>query len=223
MAKRYKILILVIAIFGMVSFGWLGLIFQGTAQGAKPLAIEKKLPKIVDKDKNKIFDNLEELLKGQPDERVFSTIVLFEETLSSALMEKTKGRIGDFSLKYQYPSIDGIAVALNKGQIIALSKVPFVKQIEYDAEAKIFLNTANYWFGTQKARDDFGLNGNLDGSASYSENDIVIAVLDTGIDYNHLDLDDGKVIGQKCYCCSRINAAGKCQIPCCPLLLMLHH
>ncbi len=216
MTKRFKILILLIAIFGMVSLGWLSLIFQGTAQGAKPLAIEKKLPQIEDKDKNKIFDNLEELLQDQPDERVFSAIVIFEETLSNALMEKAKGKIGDFSLKYQYPSISGIAVALNKGQIIALSKIPFVKQIEHDAEAKIFLNTANYWFGAEKAKTDFALDGNLDDSAGYSKDDIVVAVIDTGIDYNHLDLDNGKVIGQKCYCCSEINASGKCRTPCCP-------
>ena len=49
--------------------------------------------------------------------------------------------------------------------------------------------------GTKKARTDFGVTGDNDGNAtSYSNNDIVIAVLDTGIDTNHIDLDGGKVI-----------------------------
>ena len=223
MPKVSKILILTLAILGLFWFGQNG--FQGVAQETKPQeakpievleAVEKRLPKIIDKNKNKIFDNLEKLLEKQPDERVFNTMVLFEEDLSDALLEKAKERIGHFSVKYQYSSISGIAVTLTKGQIIALSKISGVKQIESDAKAEIFLDKASYWFGAEKARTDFGLDGNLDGSASYSKDDIVIAVIDTGIDYNHLDLDGGKVIGQKCFCCSKFNSQGKCINPCCP-------
>lgn len=54
-------------------------------------------------------------------------------------------------------------------------------------------------FGAAKARADFGITGNLDGNASaYSKNDMVIAIVDTGIDPNHQDLS-GKVIGWKDY------------------------
>jgi len=205
MLKISKILILVLIIAGMLSFGLPNQVFQSVAQEAKPLVEEKKLPKIVDKDKNKIFDNLEELLMGQPDEAKFDTILLFEENLSDVLFENIKGKIGDFSIKYQYPSISGIATTLTKGQITALSKIPFLKQIEYDAEVIPFLDKANYWFGTQKARTDFGLDGNMDGSSTYSKNDIVIAVIDTGIDPNHVDLDGGKIIGWKDFATGQIN------------------
>ena len=223
MPKVSKILILTLAILGLFWFGQNG--FQGVAQETKPQeakpievleAVEKKLPKIIDKNKNKIFDNLEKLLEKQPDERIFNTIVLFEEDLSDALLEKAKMKIGHFFVKYQYPNISGIAVTLTKGQIIALSKIPGVKQIENDAKAEIFLDKASYWFGIEKARTDFGLDGNLDEPASYSKDDIVVAIIDTGIDYNHLDLDGGKVIGQKCFCCSAFNPSGKCVKPCCP-------
>ena len=81
MKKRFKILILILAISGMAGFGWSGQIFKSSAQEAKPLVVEKKLPRLVDKDRNKIFDNLEELLEGRRDEAVFDTIVLFEEML----------------------------------------------------------------------------------------------------------------------------------------------
>ena len=140
MVKISKILILILVISGLVGFGLAGQIFKSSAQEAKPLEVaEKKLPKRVDKDKNKIFDDLEELLKVQPDEAFFNTIILFEEALSDALFEKAKGKIGDFSIKYQYSSISGIAAALTKGQIIALSRIPFIKQIEYDAKVKKIL------------------------------------------------------------------------------------
>jgi len=215
MKKLFKILLIISFIIG-ISFGvGKGLAQERPAEKIVPQEITAKLPKIIDKNKNKIFDNLEEIIKNQPDEAVFNTIVLFEENLSDALFENVKGKIGDFSLKYQYPGISGIATSLTRGQIITLSKVPFVKQIEHDAKVKIFLDKASYWFGVQKAKNDFSLDGNLDGSASYSEDDIVIAVIDTGIDYNHVDLDEGKVIGQKCYCCSRLNPQG-CVKPCCP-------
>lgn len=206
MSKTFKFLILILIIIGIVGFVLPGKIFQSLAQEAKPFTVEeKKLPQIADKDKNKIFDNLEEILKGQPDEAPFDTIVLFEENLSADLFERTKGRVGDFSIKYQYPSISGIAATLTRGQIIALSKIPFVKQIEEDAMVTPFLDKATYWFGVQKARSDFGLDGNKDGLATYSKDDIVIAVIDTGIDPNHIDLDGGKIIGWKDFATGQLN------------------
>ena len=207
MSKTLKILILILVVAGMLAFGLSSQIFQGTAQEMpEKMAVEEKiLPQRVDRDKNKIFDNLEEIIKGQPDEAFFDTILLFEENLSESLFEKTRGKIGNFSIKYQYPSISGIATTLTKGQIIALSKIPFVKQIEEDAVVIPFLDKATYWFGTQKARTDFGLDGNMDSAATYSQNDIVIAVIDTGIDPNHVDLDGGKIIGWKDFATNQPN------------------
>lgn len=217
MLKALKIFILVLFIGGTIFvFGLLAhrsfseggpfQIPQGSAQETKPLMVEKKISlKKVDKDKNKIFDDLEEVLVGQPDETVFDTILLFEENLSDNLFERAKSSIGNFSIKYQYSSISGIAATLTKGQIIALSKIPFVKQIEEDAVVVPFLDKATYWFGVQKARTDFGLDGNMDGSPSYSKDDIVIAVIDTGIDPNHVDLDGGKIIGWKDIALGQLN------------------
>src|SRR5205085_8503218 len=51
-------------------------------------------------------------------------------------------------------------------------------------------------FGTAAARAQFGVDGGGDGRpTSYSTGDVVIAVLDTGIDARHVDLAGGKVIG----------------------------
>lgn len=205
MVKIFKILILVLIAGGLFIFG-APKIFQSAAQEAKPLKVEEKiLPKKVDKNKNKIFDNLEELAAGQPDNATFAVIILFRENLSESLLVRAKGRIGDFSIKYQYPGLAGIATTLTKGQIISLAKIPFVKQIEEDSIVVPFLDKANYWFGAEKARTDFGVDGNLDGAPGYSKDDIVIAVIDTGIDPNHVDLDGGKIIGWKDFATGQLN------------------
>lgn len=60
-----------------------------------------------------------------------------------------------------------------------------------------YLNAATEMTGIKKARSDYGVTGNRDGSASYSKNDSVIAVIDTGIDGGHVDLSGGKIIGWK--------------------------
>ncbi|GIO35780.1 hypothetical protein J41TS12_06410 [Paenibacillus antibioticophila] len=58
------------------------------------------------------------------------------------------------------------------------------------------MNAASEMLGIKKARNDFKVSGDLDGrEATYTKNDVVIAVVDTGIDASHVDLDGGKVIG----------------------------
>lgn len=58
------------------------------------------------------------------------------------------------------------------------------------------VNSSSEMLGVKKARQDFGVTGDLDGRETvYTKNDVVIAVIDTGIDIKHVDLDGGKVIG----------------------------
>lgn len=62
-------------------------------------------------------------------------------------------------------------------------------------EIGINLNSSTDMIGVKKARKDFKVTGDLDGNENiYSTNDVVIAIVDTGIDANHVDLDGGKVI-----------------------------
>jgi serine protease AprX len=89
---------------------------------------------------------------------------------------------------------------MNKGQIERLSHVPWVVQVEYDHPVYATLGTATTWFGVQKARTDFGVTGDRNGNeTSYTKDDIVVAIIDTGIDPNHVDLDGGKIIAWKDY------------------------
>ena len=147
----------------------------------------------VDRDKNKILDDLEGEIAGKPESDRFDVIVMAEKPLEE-ILPALKSRHGDFSEKFKYSSINGFATNLTKGQIIALANDADVKLVELDALAFPHLDTSQQWFGTTKARTDFGVDGNADGSPTYSKNDVVIAILDTGIDPNHVDLDGGKII-----------------------------
>ncbi|WP_018132626.1 S8 family serine peptidase [Effusibacillus pohliae] len=173
-----------------------------SAQGspkANPTAAAKKIPVIADLNQNKLFDNLEEMLAAaQPDDR-FPVIVMFNQSFDDRAYADLEGKIGAFAKKFKYEAaFHGFAADLTKKQIEVLQQLPFVEQVEYDMPVQMTMNTARAWFGVDKATADFGLDGDRDGNpTSYSKNDVVVAVIDTGIDGSHVDLDGGKIIGWK--------------------------
>lgn len=150
---------------------------------------------LYDTNGDKIFENLNYLLKVEEE---IPVIVLLKEAPSDALLLHLEEKIGGFSLKYRYQIIPGFAGLLKREQILRLAQEGLVSHIEYDGPVSAFLGTASSWFGVTKARTDFGVQGDRDGNVnSYSKNDIVLTILDTGIDIGHYDLDGGKVIGWK--------------------------
>lgn len=181
-----------------------GVLFKDLAAFQDPSAavagMEERLEKAYDGDKNKIFDNLEEkLVAAGPADRL-PVIVQFNLPLSQGILDDLKARLGELPVKFQYRSIPALAMHLNKMQIDLLSRLPNVAAVQYDQKMYAFMNTASNYFGVAKARTDFGVTGNMDGNpTSYSSRDIVVAVIDTGIDGNHVDLDGGKIIAWKDY------------------------
>ncbi|MCG8641792.1 MAG: S8 family serine peptidase [Desulfobacterales bacterium] len=167
------------------------LVFSTVSFAAKPA--DKAEPIFnFDKDGDKVFENLSRVMKGGLNTDRYNVIVLFNDDKNiSGLMDQ----FGNFSVKYEYTHLNGFAGELSKSQIDILSKMPFVKQIQLDAEMYAFMDTAKDSFGVNQAVIDFGLDGDRDGNpTSYSKNDIVVAVIDTGIDGNHVDLDGGKIL-----------------------------
>lgn len=151
-----------------------------------------------DANRNKIFDDLEHVMAGCREDSLVDVIVLFKKMPSEPFLRNLQSKIGSFRIKSQWTIVPGIAASLTPGQVRALSLIDDVVQIEHDAPVYACLNTATYWYGIQKARADFGLDGDRDGSpATYTKDDIVVAIIDTGIDPNHVDLDGGKIIGWK--------------------------
>lgn len=162
-----------------------------------PTPTPPPIPRIIDADGDKIFDDLEQSLAPAAAGQPFDVIVLLSQPLNAANLGALRQQVGLFDTRFQYPSINGFAATLTKGQITVLARLDLVAQIEPDRIVKPTLDNATLWFGVQKARTDFGVDGNADGNATYSAGDIVIAILDTGIDDGHVDLDGGKVIAWK--------------------------
>jgi len=152
----------------------------------------------MDANRNKVFDELEAVMQTTPNNNPINVIVTFKTLPSDFTLLTLQDTIGWFNVKSRWTIIPSIATTLSPSQIWTLTWIEDVVQIEYDAPVYASLNTATYWFGVQKARTDFAVDGDRDGSSTtYIPDDVVITIIDTGIDPNHVDLDGGKIIGWK--------------------------
>lgn len=160
---------------------------------------------LADRNGDKLMDYLGDRMATAKDGDMIPVIVMLNKAVDQSLLERFTGQIGRFTPKHVYDAaFAGFAADLTKGQIEALKAFPETVRIEYDLPVYATLGTASSSFGVTKARTDFGVTGDKDGTVtSYSKNDIVVAVVDTGIDAAHVDLDSGKVIGWKDYVNSR--------------------
>jgi len=159
---------------------------------------------IGDADGNRISDDLDLILRAQPAElagaeKTYPVVVLLTEAPSDSQLAVLKTGAGSFATKAIWTqAVNGFAADLTAGQIAFLAKSPSVQRIDNDRPVQAFMDTATQWAGVRQARTDFGVDGDRDGSATtYSKTDVVICVIDTGIDASHVDLDGGKVIGWK--------------------------
>lgn len=161
---------------------------------------ERGKPPAVDRNGNKIFDDLEELLSQVGEEQPVPVLMMMGDPSDTLrLMEA-----GEVQVKHRYNIVPAVAASMTKAQIAKYAQDPAVRHIEYDAEVRATMETASRWFGAAKARQDFGLTGG-DGAPGFSTQDVVVAVIDTGIDGNHADLSGGKVIAWKDWVANRTN------------------
>lgn len=82
---------------------------------------------------------------------------------------------------------------MSRAQAATLARLAGVARVESNDLVHALNDSAQASFGVSKARLDAGVDGDGDAS-TYSAADLVAAVIDSGIDTRHLDLDDGKVI-----------------------------
>ncbi|MCI0618273.1 S8 family serine peptidase [bacterium] len=96
-------------------------------------------------------------------------------------------RIG--TIRYSYERLPMIAATMTADQISEVAKDPQVKRVEFDQEDQLFQHKERIAFGVESVRSQFQLTGDGDGNNNhYSSNDVVIAIIDTGIDAGHPDL-----------------------------------
>jgi serine protease AprX len=160
---------------------------------------------VADRDADGIFDDLEQRLGKADANEPVRVIVVLHEPATRALVRELSAKFGGFTTKGRFTIIDGFAAEMTKTDVAALARLPEVDHLELDQPIRATNNSAQDSFGVTKARLDSGHEGDGDGSpATYSSGDLVAAVIDTGIDSAHRDLDEGKVIafadclGQPC-------------------------
>lgn len=112
--------------------------------------------------------------------------------------------------------IPALAATLPRSSLPALRRAAWARRVDADAAVRAASSSARTSFGVAAAQLELpALDGDADGDrAVYSADDLVAAVLDTGIDAGHPDLDGGKVlafvdcVGRPCATASPVDPDG---------------
>ncbi|MDQ0253534.1 serine protease AprX [Evansella vedderi] len=134
---------------------------------------------------NKIQQQLEDKVKKSVATELFDVIVHLNCDVQKDLKRLDKILGNSFKPKKVFKYINAFLAELTPAQIRKLNTQQDVKFIEENIEIHINLDTANKWFSTERAREDFQLSGR----------GITIAIVDTGVDNEHMDLSGNKVVG----------------------------
>ena len=129
-------------------------------------------------------------------------IVRTTAPVRAAELARLTATVGQFHVERVLHVVTAFAAILSAGQLTRLARAPVVARIEPDFRVYASAdapddsgNSAQDSFGVTRARIDANVSGDGDGDPSrYTSHDMVAAVLDTGIDASHLDLDGGKVL-----------------------------
>ena len=181
----------------------------GTAADGRKYAPVVKQPKAkVDLNRNKLLDDLEARLAAAPAAQQVNVIVTLNGDATRDRVSSLARRVGGFALGKRIGVIDGFSATMSAADARALARVPGIRRVEANSVVRALNDGAQTSFGVSKARADVpGLDGDADGNpAAYSQGDLVAAVIDTGIDAAHADLDEGKVIAFKDFVNGRTDA-----------------
>ena len=157
--------------------------------------VGSKREKIYDRDGDRIFENLRERMQKAKSDELLPVVILYrDDTPIAGTFAARLNHIRPENVKYSYHNIPAVSVSMTTNQIEAAKTDPWIKHIEYDSRVKASMDTAKDSFGVDAIRKQFGYTGNADGiKGNFSKNDIVVAVLDSGVADNHSDLR-GKVL-----------------------------
>ncbi len=197
MNRRTRALVLT-ALAAVIVAALAGSLASGSAPEGKEPATggEDPRPPKADRDRDKLSEDLEARLgRLQTDDRL-SVIVSLRGEPTPRRIRAVQEKVGRFRVTHRLSLIDAFAARVTKRQALAFSRLSDVRQVEEDSRVHALNDSAQASFGVTKARTDQpGLDGNADDKNTYSKDDLVAAVIDSGIDAAHQDLDDGKVLG----------------------------
>jgi serine protease AprX len=149
-----------------------------------------------DLDGDKVFDDLARELIGIDAGDVVSVIVRLNDKLTRARAASIEQSVGTLRHDAWLPIIDGFAATVSRSQVAALASLDAVRSVEKNGTVHALNNSAQASFGVTQARlHQPTLDGDRNGNANqYVPDDVVVAVIDTGIDAAHPQLDEGKVV-----------------------------
>ncbi|MDQ4071336.1 MAG: S8 family serine peptidase, partial [Actinomycetota bacterium] len=149
-----------------------------------------------DRDRDRVLEDLERRLAPRAGDERVDVIVTLAEPASRSRVGRLERGVGGFALRDRFRAVNGFAARVTERQAVALAKRTGVVSVEHDAPVRALNDSAQAAFGVAEARlDNPKLDGSRDGNAAtYSRRDMVAAVIDTGIDARHRDLDERKVL-----------------------------
>src|SRR5215210_54452 len=189
------------------------LLLAGASTGAaadsqKRVRAVAKQPVKVDANRNKLLDDLEGRLASAAPAAQLNVIVTLKADATKTRVADLSRLVGGFRVGRRISVIDGFSAWVTPAEARALARVPWVSRVEENSVVRALNDGAQASFGVSKARvDSPNLDGDGDGNvAAYSRSDLVAAVIDTGIDAGHSDLDEGKVLAFKDFVNGRTTA-----------------
>ncbi len=136
----------------------------GVGSAPKPPLVEKPQPPVkADRDGDKLFEDLEARLASMPANGELSVIVTLTVPASQERLDELKRRVGAFTATHRFSLIQGLAARVNRGQVEALTHVPWVEHVEENSPVQATNDGAQASFGVAKARaDQPSLDGDLE-------------------------------------------------------------
>ena len=152
-------------------------------------------PKQVDADGDRVFDDLEARVAPLSPSDKANVIVVMRNRALPARVEALSRATG-LDVSRRFSIIDAVAGRVTKARLRTLARNPLVEHVERNQPIHAFNDTAQESFGVTAARSNApSIEGNADGNVNtYSAADLTAAVVDSGIDAAHQDLNEGKVI-----------------------------
>ena len=169
----------------------------GGAPAAAPVAaLAPAAAPSADTNGDRVFDDLAAQVAPLPATARVNVIVRLDTPAVDLRLGLLQALVGPFSLGRVLALVDGFSATVTKEQVEWLRTAPGVVSIEENGVVGVDNVPGNADFGVTKARADVpALDGEADGTpTTYSKDDLVAAVIDTGIDATHHDLDGGKVL-----------------------------
>jgi len=201
------VLLAALVAVGPVATGLPSAVDEATGAGANTLTAPadegpdaretvRELPRATaanDADGDKLFDALEQRLASQVGP--VDAIVVFQHDVAPEHgLERVHERVDGVEPYATFSVVPGFAAPLTEDQARRVASLDEVRQVENDREGTPELDTARASMGVEAARQA-GLDGDRDGDErNWTGEDVTIAVLDTGIDAEHADFPDGKIV-----------------------------